>query len=247
MAGIRTEEDQLFGTLLNVVTVLIGGSLGTFLGNRLPEKMRETVVFGLGLVTAVVGMQSALGTENVLLIMGSVLFGGLLGEWMRIEDGLEALGQWLEAKFGNESDERSITRAFVTASLVFCVGPLTIVGSIQDGLTGDYTMLAIKSVLDGFAALAFAATMGPGVLLSILTIVVLQGGLSLAAMGLGGALGEVTRETAWVIEMSAAGGVLMLGISLLLLELRRIRLANLLPAVILAPLARLLLELFGPG
>ena len=237
----------MIGTLLNVVTVLIGGSLGTFLGNRLPEKMRETVVFGLGLVTAVVGMQSALGTENVLLIMGSVLFGGLLGEWMRIEDGLEALGQWLEAKFGNESDERSITRAFVTASLVFCVGPLTIVGSIQDGLTGDYTMLAIKSVLDGFAALAFAATMGPGVLLSILTIVVLQGGLSLAAMGLGGALGQVTSETAWVIEMSAAGGVLMLGISLLLLELRRIRVANLLPAVILAPLAQLLLTLFGTG
>ena len=235
----------MVGTLLNVVTVLIGGSLGTFLGHRLPEKMRETVVFGLGLVTAVVGMQAALGTENVLLIMGSVLFGGLLGEWMRIEDGLEAFGQWLEAKFGNEADERSITRAFVTASLVFCVGPLTIVGSIQDGLTGDYTMLAIKSVLDGFAALAFAATMGPGVLLSILTIVVLQGGLSLAAMSLGGALGEVTRETNWVIEMSAAGGVLMLGISLLLLELRRIRLANLLPAVVLAPLVQVLLELIG--
>ena len=120
----------MVGTLLNVVTVLVGGSLGTFLGHRLPEKMRETVVFGLGLVTAVVGMQSALGTENVLLIMGSVLFGGLLGEWMRIEDGLEAFGRWLEAKFGNEKDERSITRAFVTASLVFCVGPLTIVGSI---------------------------------------------------------------------------------------------------------------------
>lgn len=235
----------MVGTLLNVVTVLIGGSLGTFLGNRLPEKMRETVVFGLGLVTAVVGMQAALGTENVLLIMGSVLFGGLLGEWMRIEDGLEAFGQWLETKFGSEADERSITRAFVTASLVFCVGPLTIVGSIQDGLTGDYTMLAIKSVLDGFAALAFAATMGPGVLLSILTIVVLQGGLSLAAMGLGGALGEVTRETTWVIEMSAAGGVLMLGISLLLLDLRRIRLANLLPAVVLAPLVQVVLELLG--
>jgi uncharacterized membrane protein YqgA involved in biofilm formation len=235
----------LVGTLVNVVTVLIGGSLGTILGNRLPEKMRETVVLGLGLVTAVVGMQSALGTENVLLIMGSVLFGGLLGEWMRIEDGLEAFGRWLEAKFGSEADERSITRAFVTASLVFCIGPLTIVGSIQDGLTGDYTMLAIKSVLDGFAALAFAATMGPGVLLSILTIVVLQGGLSLAAMGLGGALGEVTRETGWVIEMSAAGGVLMLGISLLLLDLRRIRLANLLPAVVLAPVVQVLLELIG--
>jgi uncharacterized protein len=230
----------LVGTLINIATVLIGGTLGTVLGNRLPDKMRQTVVFGLGLVTAIVGMQAALGTNNVLLIMGSVLFGGILGEWARIEDGLEALGRWLEGRFGGQ-DERSITRAFVTASLVFCVGPLTVVGSIQDGLTGDYSLLAIKSVLDGFAALAFAATMGPGVLLSIVTIVVLQGGLSLASMSVGGILGEVTRQTPWVVEMTAAGGVLMLGISLMLLELKKIRVANMLPAVLLAPLAQVLL------
>jgi uncharacterized membrane protein YqgA involved in biofilm formation len=240
----------LIGTLINVVTVLIGGTLGTFLGNRLPDKMRQTVIYGLGLVTAVVGMQAALGTGNVLLIMGSVLFGGILGEWWQIDAGLEAFGSWLEDRFGPkraEGDERSITRAFVTASLVFCVGPLTIVGSIQDGLTGDYSLLAVKSVLDGFAALAFSATMGPGVLLSILTIVVLQGGLSLAAMGVGGALGEVTRQTPWVVEMTAAGGVLMLGISLMLLELRRIRLANLLPAVVIAPLVQVVLQALGIG
>ncbi len=235
----------MIGTAINVVTVLIGGLLGTLLGHRLPEKMRQTVVLGLGLVTAVVGMQAALGTQNVLLIMGGVLLGGILGEWAHIEDRLERFGGWLEDRFGGKGDERSITRAFVTASLVFCVGPLTVVGSIQDGLTGDYTLLAIKSVLDGFAALAFAATMGPGVLLSIATIVVLQGGLSLVAMGVGGALGEVTRQTPWVIEMTAAGGVLMLGISLLLLEVRRIRVANLLPAVVLAPLAQVLLETLG--
>ena len=234
----------MVGTLINIVTVLIGGTLGTVLGNRLPDKMRQTVVFGLGLVTAIVGMQAALGTNNVLVIMGSVLFGGILGEWARIEDGLEALGRWLEDRFGGK-DERSITRAFVTASLVFCVGPLTVVGSIQDGLTGDYSLLAIKSVLDGFAALAFAATMGPGVLLSILTIVVLQGGLSLASMSVGGVLGEVTRQTPWVVEMTAAGGVLMLGISLMLLELRRIRVANMLPAVLLAPLAQVFLAWLG--
>ena len=234
----------MVGTLINIVTVLIGGTLGTVLGNRLPDKMRQTVVFGLGLVTAIVGMQAALGTNNVLVIMGSVLFGGILGEWARIEDGLEALGRWLEDRFGGK-DERSITRAFVTASLVFCVGPLTVVGSIQDGLTGDYSLLAIKSVLDGFAALAFAATMGPGVLLSILTIVVLQGGLSLASMSVGGVLGEVTRQTPWVVEMTAAGGVLMLGISLMLLELRKIRVANMLPAVLLAPLAQVFLAWLG--
>jgi len=232
---------------MNVVTVLLGGLLGTFLGGRLPEKMRQTVVYGLALVTAVVGIQMALGTQNVLLIMGSVLVGGVLGEWWQLEAGLEAAGRWLEERFGgSKGDPRSITRAFVTASLVFCVGPLTILGSIQDGLTGDYSLLAIKSMLDGFAALAFSATMGPGVVLAVLTIGVLQGGLSLAAMGLGESLGAVTRETPWVIEMTAAGGVLMLGISLMLLDLRKIRVANLLPATLLAPLAQIILGKLVP-
>jgi uncharacterized membrane protein YqgA involved in biofilm formation len=240
----------MIGTIINVVTVLIGGLLGSFLGNRLPEKMRQTVISGLGLVTSVVGMQMALQTQNVLLIMGSVLLGGILGEWARIDDRLEATGRWLEDRLGGEPEAgggRSITRAFVTASLVFCVGPLTVLGSIQDGLTGDYSLLAVKSMLDGFAALAFSATMGPGVLLSILTVVFVQGGISLIAMGVGEALGEVTRQTPWVIEMTAAGGVLMLGISLILLDLRRIRVANLLPAVLIAPLAQVLLQALGVG
>jgi uncharacterized membrane protein YqgA involved in biofilm formation len=122
---------------------------------------------------------------------------------------------------------------------------MTVVGSIQDGLTGDYNLLAIKSMLDGFAALAFAASMGPGVILSVFTILIFQGGLSLAAMSLGDLLGEVTRQTPWVVEMTAAGGVLMLAISLLLLDLRKIRVANLLPAVFIAPVAQVVLELLG--
>ena len=233
------------------MAVLVSSLLGTFLGGRLPEKMRQTVIGGLGLVTAVVGMQMALSTQNVLLVMGSVLVGGIMGEWWHIEEGLEAAGRWLEDRVGGRgrdtvdqgpAGERSVTRAFVTASLVFCVGPMTILGSIQDGLTGDYNLLAIKSMLDGFAALAFSAAMGPGVILSVLTILIFQGGLSLAAMGIGGALGEVTRQTPWVIEMTATGGVLMLGISLLLLDLNRLRVANLLPAVFIAPLVQVALE-----
>lgn len=234
------------GTLLNIATVLLGGLLGSLLGNRLPDKMRQTVVSGLGLVTAVVGIQMALGTQNILLIMGSVLIGGILGEWWDIDARLEALGRWLETRVGSRAaagaSEGSIARAFVTASLVFCVGPLTILGSIQDGLTGDYSLLAIKSMLDGFAALAFSATMGPGVILSILTVAVVQGGISLAAMGFGGALGEVTRQTPWVIEMTAAGGVLIIGIALILLDLRRIRVASLLPSILIAPIAQIALS-----
>ncbi|UCC65338.1 MAG: DUF554 domain-containing protein [Anaerolineae bacterium] len=236
----------MIGTLINAATVFVASLLGAFLGKRLSERMRQTVIGGLGLVTAVVGMQMALGTRNILLVMGSVLVGGILGECWQIEARLEAIGGWLEERVGDRfgsTSERSVPRAFVAASLVFCVGPMTIIGSIQDGLTGDYRLLAIKSVLDGFAALAFSASMGPGVLLSVLTIVVLQGGISVAAMSVGGAVGEVNRQTPWVIEMTATGGLLMLGISLLLLELRRIRVANLLPAILIAPLAQLALEL----
>ena len=180
----------------------------------------------------------------MLIPMFSVLLGGVLGEWARLEDHLEALGRWLERRVGQRMDsgERSITRAFVTASLVFCIGPMTILGSIQDGLTGDFQLLAVKSLLDGFAALAFAATLGPGVILSALTILAVQGSVTLAAAVLGSALGEVTRQTPWVIEMTATGGVLILGISLLLLDLRRVRVGNLMPAVFLAPLIVLILQ-----
>ena len=189
-------------------------------------------------MTGVVGMSMALQTKNVLIPMFSVLLGGVLGEWARLEDHLEALGRWLERRVGQRmgSGERSVTRAFVTASLVFCIGPMTILGSIQDGLTGDFQLLAVKSLLDGFASLAFAATLGPGVILSALTILAVQGSVTVAAALLGSALGEVTRLTPWVIEMTATGGVLVLGISLLLLDLRRVRVGNLMPAVFLAPL-----------
>ena len=239
----------MLGTILNIVAVLIGSAIGLIAGNRFPERIRQTVMNGLGLVVAVVGLQAALQTRNVLILMFSILLGGILGEWWGIEDGLEALGRWLEKRFGGAAKpaegSRSITRAFVTSSLVFCVGPLAIIGSIQDGLTGDYTLLAIKSMLDGFAAIAFAATLGPGVILTGLTILVYQGGLSLLAIGFSSSLGGVTREAPAIIELTAAGGVLMLGISLLLLDLKRVRVANFLPALILAPLITLALAVLG--
>ena len=240
------------GTLINVLAVIIGGSLGTLLGDRLPTRTRETVMHGLGLVTLLVGLQMALKTGNVLIVMGSVLVGGVLGEAWRIEDGLEALGGWFEARLSRRGPsatqsgapaQKGISRAFVTASLVFCVGPLTVLGAIQDGLAGDVRLLAIKSVLDGFAGMAFAAAMGPGVLLSTLTILVYQGGLSLGARLIGvGLVGQAVAESAPVLEMTATGGVLIMGIALVLLELKRVRVANFLPAIAIAPLAAWLVE-----
>jgi uncharacterized membrane protein YqgA involved in biofilm formation len=236
------------GTIINIIAVIVGGALGSTMGARLPHKVRDTVMSGLGLMTITLGMSMALASKNLLIVMGSVLLGGVLGEWWRIEDGLEAVGRWLEARFGRPDDAaegRSITRAFVTASLVFCVGPLTVVGSILDGLTGNYQPLALKSMLDGFAALAFSASLGPGVLFSTLTILVYQGGLSLVAHMLGTSLSGVSAQTPAVVEMGATGGVLIMGIGLILLDLKRIRVGNFLPAIAIAPLVVVVLESLG--
>ncbi len=236
------------GTLINVGTVIIGGSLGTLLGNRLREKTRQTVLSGLGLMTLVIGVTMAIQTRNTLIPLFSILIGGILGEALRIDDGLNWLGRWAEKRFGdgatvpagNEKDGK-FAQGFITASLIFCVGPMTILGALQDGLMGDYNLLAVKSVLDGFASMALAASLGTGVILSAATVFGYQGGLSLLAVLFATALGGVTRETPWVIEMTATGGVVILGIAFLLLDIKRIRTANLLPAIFIAPLLVLLL------
>jgi len=236
------------GTIINIIAIFLGGTLGLLLGHRLSEKLRETVMHGLGLVTLLVGISMALTTQNVLIVMGSVLLGGVLGEWWRIEDGLEAVGRQLENRFqpaGDVTPAKSLTRAFVTSSLIFCVGPLTIVGSILDGLTGNYQPLAVKSMLDGFASLAFGASLGVGVLFSTITVLVYQGGLSLLAHFFGASLIHISAETPAVIELSATGGVLIMGIGLLLLDIKRIRVGNFLPALFIAPLIVIILQWLG--
>jgi len=219
--------------------VLVGGSLGTVLGQRLPEKMRQTVMHGLGLVTLVVGMRMALTTANVLIVMGSVLLGGVLGEWWRIEDGLQSLGDRLQQRLASGEGD-NLTKGFVTASLIFCVGPMTVLGSIRDGMVGDYTLLAIKSLLDGFAALALASSLGIGVILSAGTVLVFQGGISLLARW-----AQFGMSEAMITEMTAAGGVIIMGIGLILLDIKRVRVGSFLPAIFIAPLVVYLLSALG--
>jgi uncharacterized protein len=238
----------MIGTLINVIAVLLGGSIGLFLGNKIPEKTRQTVMVGLGLTVIVVGLNMALKSQNSLIMLGSVLVGGIVGEALKIEDRLNELGRKLESRFyknknGDHSSE--FVRGFVTASLVFCVGPMAILGSINDGLLGDYNVLAIKSVLDGFAAMAFAASMGVGVLLSSVSLLLYQGGISLLAMLISNQLQGVTAEHPAILEMSGAGGVIVLGIGLLLLNLKEVRIGNFLPAIFIAPALVLLLQAFG--
>lgn len=215
------------------MTVILGGGLGTALGSRVPDRTQRIVMGGLGLLTLVIGMDLALRTQNVLVLLISLLLGGVLGEWWRIEDRLEAAGRWLEARVGRgkAAGGQTVAQGFVIASLVFCVGPLTIVGSIQDGLTGDFSLLAIKSGLDGFAGLALASTLGVGVPLAALTVLLYQGSLTLLA-----AQAQSVLSQAMTTEMSATGGVLILGIGLILLDIRRLPVANYLPGIFLAPL-----------
>jgi uncharacterized membrane protein YqgA involved in biofilm formation len=231
------------GTIINVITVLVGGTLGTLLGARLPERMRETIMHALGLLTLVIGVQLSLETGNILIVLGSLLLGGLLGELLGIERGIDQVGHWIEKRAGggdrpaaeaptpgSQGGATRFSHAFLTASLVFCVGPMTILGSIQDGLTGDYTLLAIKSTMDGFAALAFASTLGPGVIFSALTVLLYQGGLTLGA-----GWADAVLSDPMVAEMTATGGVLMLALGLGLLQVKKIRAGNLLPAIAIAP------------
>ena len=231
------------GTIINVATVIAGGTLGTALGERLPPRIRHIVMQGVGLTTLAVGMSMALTTSNFLLVLGSILIGGILGEWWRLEERLDGAGRWLEARASRFPflARGEFTRGFVTASLVFCVGPMAILGSIQDGLSSDYTLLAIKSVLDGFFSLAFAASMGMGVTFAAVTVLLYQGTLTLGA-----SLFQTILTEAMIREMTATGGVIVLGIGLLLLEVKRVRVANFLPALVVAPLLVALWERWGP-
>ena len=237
------------GTILNIITVLLGGTLGLLFGARLPDRVSQTIVAGIGLFTAALGVQMFTASTNAIVVLGSLLVGGLLGEWWQIETRLEGLGAWLERKFmpggADSSGGRGnrFVKGFLTTSLLFCVGPMTILGSIQDGLTGDYNLLAIKSVLDGFASIAFAASLGVGVLFSTLVILVYQGGLSLLA-----AQADAFITDPMVAEMTAVGGVLLLGLAISsLLEIKKIRVGNFLPALFIAPLIIAILALLGWG
>ena len=227
------------GTLINVAAILIGGGLGLLFGNRLPARLKSTVIAGMGLFVAVTGIKMFLETQNSLVVLGSLVIGGLLGEWWKIEDGLQRLGEMLEKRFSRPESESGrvapygdFVRGFMTASLLFCIGPIAILGSIQAGLSGDINLLVIKSVLDGFAAMAFASSLGVGVLFSAGMILIYQGGITLLAAQLNSV---VTKPM--MAELTATGGVLLLGIAISsLLEIKKIRVGNFLPALVMAPL-----------
>lgn len=209
--------------------MLAGGLIGTLLGDRLPERLRENLMRGVGLFVLVMGVKFALQTGQLLFLLFSIVIGGGIGSLASLDQRLNALGDALQRRFGR--GRGSVSEAFVMSTIVFCVGPLTFLGAIQNGLTGDATLLIIKSVLDGTSAIAFAASLGWGVLLSIAVILVYQGGVAVGATFLQGALSERQLQ-----EMSAVGGLLIIGVGLKLLRIRDVGVADFLPAILVAPL-----------
>jgi uncharacterized membrane protein YqgA involved in biofilm formation len=245
------------GTALNVATVLLGSALGLLLGHRLPQRTRDVVTDGLGLVTLLVAALSAAevldpelsgavgDSAPVLIVLGALLIGGVGGSLLRLEDRLRDLGTVLQRRLGGRraagpspdgdpdvhAARERFVHGFLTASLVFCVGPLTVLGSLSDGLGRGIDQLALKSVLDGFASIAFAASLGIGVMASAVTVAVVQGALTLVGL----ALGDVMPQ-AHVAALTATGGLLLVGVSLRLLRIRDVPVGDLLPALVVAPI-----------
>ena len=233
------------GTVTNVATVIIGSGLGLLIGHRLTQRTRSLVTDALGLVTLLIAAQAAMEVSRkvltdavgtslpILIVLGSLVLGGIGGSILRLEDRLEGFGGWLQSRLARggagESRERFI-EGFVTSSLVFCIGPLTVLGSINEGLGNGADQLILKSVLDGFASLAFAASFGIGVMASALSLGIIQGSLTV----LGVALGSFVPEP-HLVAVTATGGLILIGVALRLLNIKIMPIADLLPALLLAP------------
>ncbi len=236
------------GTLINVLAILAGSAIGVLLGNRLPEKMSRTLTDAMGLVVLVIGALNLLELTNenfakstgvfptILVVLAALLLGGVTGSLMNIEGRLEQFGTWLQAKTRGKGDKELFIQGFVNAALLFTIGPMAILGALQDGLGQGFDILALKSTLDGFTSVAFSATMGWGVAFSAIPVGLWQGLLTILSATLGAVLSEAA-----VAAITATGGILLLGTGLRLLQIRMVSVADLLPALIFAPVITLVL------
>jgi len=234
------------GTIINVAAVILGSLVGLLVGNRIPEKTRQTLISVMGLYTLAYGVFIFTKTQNMLIPLLSLVMGTIIGELLKIQEGLNSVGERIQRKLAiwnpNLTGEpQKFVTGFVSASLLFCIGPMAILGSIQDGISGDFQMLAIKSLLDGIGSIAFASTLGVGVMFSAVVILVYQGAISLLSGWIGQGFGDAA-----VAEMTATGGVILVGIGISnLLQIKKIRTGSFLPAIFLAVLIVLLLNALG--
>lgn len=226
----------MIGTLVNVAAVVVGSLLGLLLRKGFPEKMKNTVTTGMGLCVILIGLQGALGTQNVLMVILSVVLGSIIGVALKIEERLDKLGLSLQKKFAARDGNDNFAKGFVTATLIYCVGAMAIVGSIDSGLRGNHDTLFAKSLLDGVMSIALASTMGVGVMLSAVAVLIYQGGIALLAQLVAPLLTE-----AMITEMSAVGGVLIMGIGLNMFRKEHIPVGDMLPAIFLPLLLTLVM------
>ncbi len=219
------------GTLINTVTVLCGGMLGLLIGDKIPERIRLIIVQVIGLTTLAIGLRDVIDTENIVFPLVGMVLGAILGEILHIEDRLANLGEMLRRRFAKKSSESKFVDGFVTATLLFCVGPLTILGAIEDASGKTPQLYIIKGTLDGFMTIIFAALYGVGAIFSAASVFVVQGSLTLFGASLDSLLTERMR-----IELFSAGGLAVIAIGINLLEIKKIRLGSLLPGLVITPI-----------
>ena len=219
------------GTLINTVTVLGGGVLGLVIGNRIPDRIRKIIVQVIGLTTLVIGLRDVIDTKNIVFPLVGMVLGGILGELLRIEDRLSNVGELLRRRFAKQSSESSFVNGFVTATLLFCVGPLTILGAIEDASGKTPQLYIIKGTLDGFMTIIFTAVYGVGAIFSAISVFVVQGSLTIFGTSLDSLLSDRMR-----LELFSAGGLAVIAIGINLLEIKKIRLGSLLPGLVVTPL-----------
>lgn len=227
----------MLGTFINIGAVSAGGVLGIAIGSRLPQTVLKTVFDSLGLITVAMGIQMSLKTQNILIVLGSLLVGGIVGEYLNIESMLDSVGFKFQKWFSMKSN-RNFVEGFISSSVLFCVGPMAILGALQDGLEDDYTILSIKAILDGFASLGLASALGWGVLFSSISLLFYQGFITISAEYIQNVMTEPM-----ITEMTATGGLLILAIGIRLLGLKNVRVGNLLPSLAIAPVMTWLIPL----
>jgi len=213
----------MLGTIVNSLSILVGGILGSFFKNKISNTYNETIMKALGLCVIIIGLKGALQVNNILLLIISITLGTLIGEIIKIEKGIENVGAWLESKV---SSQNGLANGFVTASLVFCVGAMSIMGSLESGLSKNYSILYAKSLLDGIFAIIFSSSLGIGVCFSAITVFIYQGIITLTA-----SLMKQFLIVSVVNDMSAVGGLLIVAIGANMLDIKRIKVGNMLPAI----------------
>jgi uncharacterized membrane protein YqgA involved in biofilm formation len=213
------------GTIINVLAVILGSFLGLCLKSRIPPKIHQRVFQGIGLATLLIGLQMALKVENLILLIFSILFGAIVGEALDLEKRLDSLAEILKKKLKSQSS--SFTQGLITAFLIFCIGSLTILGALDEGIRGDHTLLLAKSTLDGFTSIALAATYGLGVMFSVIPMLIYQGTITLLARQFQNLFTPIL-----INQLTAVGGILILGLGLNLLEIKQIKITNMLPALL---------------